>query len=148
MVDNNDLLEFDWHVECNRLFNPLDRLDVTMALKEICAISLLGIVLMLSLPTVNASSDALSDLKASLSAFDDPRMDTQDLAFYLATHGFDASPRGSYVEVHLVGQVYKLTPQRPGTGALQRSGLMPTGGMRILLTAQKSPSIRALSSYL
>ena len=87
-----------------------------MAWKEICAISLLTIVLVLALPTVNASSDALSDLKASISAFDDPRMDTQDLAFYLATHGFDASPRGSYVEVHLGGQVYKISPNDSASG--------------------------------
>jgi hypothetical protein len=47
-------------------------------------------------------------------------MDTQDLAFYLATHGFDASPRGGYVEVHLVRQVYKLTPngQAPGLASI------------------------------
>ena len=98
----------------------MDRLDVTMAWKEICAISLLSIVLMLALPTVNASSEALSDLKSSISAFDDPRMDTQDLAFYLVTHGFDASPRGDYVEVHHGGQVYKLTPngQAPGLASI------------------------------
>jgi len=71
---------------------------------------------MLSLPTVNASSDALSDLKASLSAFDDPRMDTQDLAFYLVTHGFDVTPKDGYVEANLGGKIYKLTPnsQAPG----------------------------------
>ena len=98
----------------------MDRLDVTMAWKEIGAISLLSIVLMLALPTVNASSEALSDLKSSISAFDDPHMDTQDLAFYLATHGFDASPRGDYVEVHNGGQVYKLTPngQAPGLASI------------------------------
>jgi hypothetical protein len=98
----------------------VDRLDVTMAWKEIGAISLLSIVLMLALPTVNASSEALSDLKLSISAFDDPRMDAKDLAFYLATHGFDASPRGGYVEVHLVGSVYKLTPngQAPGLASI------------------------------
>ena len=110
MAGNNYLLEFDWHVECNRLYNPLGRLDVTMAWKEICAISLLTIVLMLALPTVNASSDALSDLKASISAFDDPRMDTQDLAFYLATHGFDVTLKDGYVEANLGGRIYKLTP--------------------------------------
>ncbi|TFH53360.1 MAG: hypothetical protein E4G89_00965 [Methanothrix sp.] len=75
---------------------------------------------MLALPNVNASSDALSDLKSSISAFDDPHMDTQDLAFYLATHGFDAYPRGDYVEVHLVGSVYRLTPngQAPGLASI------------------------------
>jgi hypothetical protein len=37
-------------------------------------------------------------------------MDAQDLAFYLATHGFDATPKGSYVEVDLGGDIYWLTP--------------------------------------
>ena len=54
-------------------------------------------------------------------------MDTQDLAFYLATHGFDVTPKNGYVEANLGGRIYKLTPQWPGTGALQRSGLMPSG---------------------
>ncbi len=81
-----------------------------MARKEICALSLLALIIVLALPTVSASSDHLSDLKSLISAFDDPRMDADDLAFYLATHGFNATPMGSYIEVDLGGRVYKLTP--------------------------------------
>jgi hypothetical protein len=92
----------------------VDRLDVTMAWKEIGAI--LSIVLMLALPNVNASSDALSDLKSLISGFDDPQMDTQDLAFYLVTHGFDAIPKGGYVEANLGGKIYKLTPNGSAPG--------------------------------
>ncbi len=73
-------------------------------------------VLMLALPTVRASSDALSDLKSSISAFDDPRMDVKDLAFYLVTHGFNATPKGSYVEVDLGNDIYKLTPNGSAPG--------------------------------
>ena len=87
-----------------------------MAWKEICAISLLLIVIMLALPTVNASSDDLSDLKSSISAFDDPHMDTQDLAFYLVTHGFDVTPKDGYVEANLAGKIYKLTPNGSAPG--------------------------------
>jgi len=32
-------------------------------------------------------------------------MNAQDLAFYLATNGIDATPKGSYVD-----DIYKLTP--------------------------------------
>ncbi len=92
----------------------LESLCDTMAWKEICAIS--SILLMLALPPVSASSNTLSDLKSLISSFDDPRMSTDDLAFYLATHGFDASPRGSYVEVDLSGHVYKLTPNGSAPG--------------------------------
>ena len=87
-----------------------------MAWKEICAISLLLIVIMLALPTVNASSDDLLDLKSSISAFDDPHMDTQDLAFYLVTHGFDVTPKNGYVEANLAGKIYKLTPNGSAPG--------------------------------
>ena len=47
-------------------------------------------------------------------------MDTQDLAFYLATHGFDVTPKGGYVEANLVGRVYKLTPNglAPGLASI------------------------------
>jgi len=94
----------------------LQALDVTMAWKEICALSLLALIIVLALPTVSASSDHLSDLKSLISAFDDPRMDADDLAFYLATHGFNATPMGSYIEVDLGGRVYKLTPNGSAPG--------------------------------
>jgi hypothetical protein len=95
--------------------------DVTMAWKEILALCVLSMVIMLALPTVSASSDSLSDLKSSISGFDDPRMDAEDLAFYLASHGFDASPKGGYVEVDLGGQIYKLAPNGsdPGLASIE-----------------------------
>ena len=81
-----------------------------MAWKEIGVISLLSLVILLALPTTSATSVPLSDLKSTISSFDDPRMDAEDLAFYLVTHGIDATPKGSYVEVHLGRDIYKLTP--------------------------------------
>jgi hypothetical protein len=87
-----------------------------MAWKEISALSLISIAIMLALPTVGASSDSLSDLEAFISAFDDPRMGAQDLAFYLASHGFDATPKDSFVEVNLGGHTCKLTPNGSAPG--------------------------------
>ena len=52
--------------------------------KEISAIFLISIVIMQALPTVSASKATLSELKSAILSFDDPGMDTQDLAFYLA----------------------------------------------------------------
>jgi hypothetical protein len=49
---------------------------------------LFALITALALPAASASSDPLSDLMSSISAFEDPRMDAGDLAFYLATHGF------------------------------------------------------------
>ena len=87
-----------------------------MAWKEISAICLISIVIMLALPTVGASNASLSDLKSTISSFDDPRMDAEDLAFYLVTHDFDAKPKGGYVEVGLEGRVCKLIPNGPAPG--------------------------------
>lgn len=87
-----------------------------MAWKEISAICLIPIIVLLVLPVASASNASLSDLKSTISTFDDPHMDVQDLAFYLATHDFDAKPKDSYVDVDLAGCVCKLTPngQAPG----------------------------------
>lgn len=84
--------------------------------KEISAICLISIVLMLALPTVSASKASLSDLKFTISSFDDPRMDAEDLAFYLVTHDFDAKSKGGYVEVGLEGRICKLTPNGSAPG--------------------------------
>jgi hypothetical protein len=37
-------------------------------------------------------------------------MNSQDLAFFLATHNYGAVPRDGYVEVDLNGQICKLVP--------------------------------------
>jgi hydrogenase/urease accessory protein HupE len=87
-----------------------------MARKEICALSLISITIMLALPAVSASSDSFSDLKSSISGFDNPLMGTEDLAFYLASHGFDATPKGGFVEVDLGGHVYRLIPNGSAPG--------------------------------
>jgi hypothetical protein len=91
-----------------------ESLVVNMAWKNICAIS--SMLLILALPAVNATSVDISDLKSLISDFDDPCMNTDDLAFYLATHGFDASPKGGSVEVDLSGHVYKLSPNGSAPG--------------------------------
>jgi hypothetical protein len=43
-------------------------------------------------------------------------MGTEDLAFYLASHGFDATPNSNCVEVDLGGHIYKLTPNGSAPG--------------------------------
>ena len=74
------------------------------------------IIIMAALPVASASRDSLSDLKSLISGFDDPRINSEDLAFYLATHGFDATPKGGYVEADLEGNVYRLTPNGSAPG--------------------------------
>jgi hypothetical protein len=59
---------------------------------------------------------------STVSSFDDPRMDAQDLAFYLATHGIDATPQGGYVVADLGGDIYKLTPNGAAPGLASIAG--------------------------
>jgi hypothetical protein len=87
-----------------------------MAWKEISAIGIVLIIIMMALPTVSASRDSLSDLRSLISGFDDPRINSEDLAFYLVTHNYDAAPKGGYVEVDLAGNIYKLTPNGSAPG--------------------------------
>jgi hypothetical protein len=79
-----------------------------MAWKELSAIYLVSLAIMLV--PVSASNASISDLKSTVSAFEDAHMNADDLAFYLATHNFDARPNGGHVEVNLGSSICKLTP--------------------------------------
>lgn len=73
-------------------------------------IILIASLIMLSLNAASASSDDISNLKKLISSSNDPKMNTQDLAYFLATHNYDAIPKNGCVELKLDGQAYKLTP--------------------------------------
>jgi hypothetical protein len=38
------------------------------------------------------------------------RMTPNDLAFFLATHNYDATPKHGYVQVKIYGTIYKVVP--------------------------------------
>ncbi len=73
-------------------------------------LALMASLIMLSLSTAAVASDDISSLKKLIATSNDPKMSVQDLAFFLATHNYDARPLNGYVELRLNGQVYKLTP--------------------------------------
>ncbi|MCK9566038.1 MAG: hypothetical protein M0Q43_08320 [Methanothrix sp.] len=52
----------------------------------------------------------ITSLKSLVSSFDDQGINSRDLAFFLVTHNYDATPVGGHVEVRLNGVVYLLTP--------------------------------------
>jgi hypothetical protein len=58
----------------------------------------------------------ITSLKNLITSFDDRGIDSRDLAFFLVTHNYDATPVGDHVEVKLNNEVYILTPNgdRPG----------------------------------
>jgi hypothetical protein len=77
------------------------------------------------LHTASASGDDISELRARLFSFDDPRITAQDLAFFLLTHNFDAKPMGDYVELNLNGAIYKLIPNGDKPGLCDISPAIP-----------------------
>lgn len=83
------------------------------AMKYLAAFAL---TLMISLNTASAVGEDVANLKRLITAFEDVSMDAQDLAFFLATHNFDAIPEDGYVKLNLLGKVYRLVPNgnRPG----------------------------------
>ena len=70
-------------------------------------------------PEASAMSGASAinpDLQKLISDNEDVRMDVMDLAFFLATHNYDATPRDGYVEVDLDGVVYRAVPNGAAPG--------------------------------
>jgi predicted small secreted protein len=73
-------------------------------------------VLMAFMNTASAMGEDISDWEKLISGNEDTRMNSQDLAFFLATHNYNAVPRDGYVELNLNGINYKLSPnsEKPG----------------------------------
>ena len=73
-------------------------------------------ILMAFMNMASAMGEDISDLKQLISGNEDTRMDSQDLAFFLATHNYDAMPKDGYVELNLNGIICKLIPngEKPG----------------------------------
>ncbi len=73
-------------------------------------------ILMAFMNTASVMGEDISDLKNLISGNEDTRMNSQDLAFFLATHNYNAVPRDGYVELNLNGLIYKLIPnsEKPG----------------------------------
>jgi len=64
----------------------------------------------LSIAPISGGVDDKSGLMKLISGDEDPLINVNDLAFLLATHDFDAMPKGDYVEVRLNNTIYKFVP--------------------------------------
>jgi hypothetical protein len=64
----------------------------------------------------SADTDELSEFKNLIPSFEDQRVDSHDLAFFLATHGYDSSHKKNYLELKRNNLIYKLAPngEMPG----------------------------------
>ena len=73
-------------------------------------------ILMAFMNTASAMNEDISDLKKLISVNEDIRMNSQDLAFFLATHNYSAVPKDGYVKVDLDGKICRLVPNgdKPG----------------------------------
>ena len=63
-----------------------------------------------SIAPISAGVADKSELMKLISGSEDPLINVNDLAFLLATHDFDAVPKGDYVEVRLNNTFLKLVP--------------------------------------
>ncbi len=90
-----------------KLINRMDAIYLMAAI--IC-------VMIASMSCPSAASDDYSNLVKLITDSEDVRIDTQDLAFLLVTHGFDATPKDSYAIVKLDKEIYEVTPNgvKPG----------------------------------
>lgn len=67
-------------------------------------------IIMVSLNTASGLGGDISDLESLIANNEDTRIDSQDLAFFLATHNYNATPMDDYVELNLNGKICKLIP--------------------------------------
>jgi len=74
-----------------------------------------------------SSASSLHDLNGLISSFEYSRISVRDLAFYLVSHDFDATPEDGYVLVWLDGTAYRLDPNGEGAGLCDISLLPPKG---------------------
>jgi hypothetical protein len=73
-------------------------------------------IMLVSLNTATALGGDIPDLKKLISSNEDARMNTQDLAFFLATHNYNVVPKDGYVELDLNGKILKLIPNGEKSG--------------------------------
>ena len=82
-----------------------------MMMRQIVPYLLAALVCAAFAPTSFASGVADSqELTKLVSQNNDARMTPNDLAFFLATHNFNATPKDGYVQVKIDGKIYKVVP--------------------------------------
>ena len=90
-----------------------------MMMRQIVPYLLVALVCVAFAPASYASGVADSkELTNLISQSCDARMTPNDLAFFLATHNYDATPKDGYVQVKIDGTIFKVMPNgtNPGLG--------------------------------
>jgi hypothetical protein len=73
-------------------------------------------IAIISLSGSYAAGDEIADLKSICNGYEDQRIDTYGLAFFLAVHGYNVMPAENYVELNQNGTVYWLVPNGKKSG--------------------------------
>jgi hypothetical protein len=88
-----------------------------MMMKQIVPSLIIALVCVAFAPASYASGAVIStELSKLISQNEDVHMTAEDLAFFLATHNFDAMPKDGYVQVKMDGTIYKLVPNGAAPG--------------------------------
>jgi hypothetical protein len=94
-------------------FRGLFILSITdvLIMRQIVSCLFAGLIFVLFASACHSSEvSENTQLLTLISQNEDPLMIPIDLAFFLATHNYDATPKDGYVEVKLNGVVYKAVP--------------------------------------
>jgi hypothetical protein len=92
-----------------------------MMMRKIASSLLSALVCVAFAPASYASGAAENtELSKLISQTEDTRITPNDLAFFLATHNYDATPKDGYVQVKIDGTIYKVVPNgaHPGLADL------------------------------
>jgi hypothetical protein len=93
-----------------------------MMMRQIVA-SLIVVLAPLAFASAGFASGATDsfDLSKLISQNEDARMTAEDLAFFLATHNYDATPKDGFVQVEIDDTIYKLVPNGAAPGLADMS---------------------------
>ena len=90
-----------------------------MMMRQIVPFLICALVCVAFAPSSLASGvDEYAELSKLISQNEDSRITADDLAFFLATHNYDATPMDSYVQVKIDDIIYMVVPNgaHPGLG--------------------------------
>jgi len=92
-----------------------------MMMRQIVSYLLAALICALFVPESFASGVAeITEFQNLISQNEDTHITPNDLAFFLATHNYDATPKDGYVQVRMSGTIYKVVPNgaKPGLADL------------------------------
>jgi hypothetical protein len=88
-----------------------------MMMRQIVPSLIVALVCVAFAPSSYASNTSSSNqLLELISQNEDVQMTAEDLAFFLAMHNFDATPKEGFVQVKMNGTIYNLVPNGANPG--------------------------------